>query len=517
MNTTEADLREQWGNPRDILSLLLLLGGDIVQKAIAQQVGHQVRPLGRRGPAVSVAPVAFSFGWVAYGFSSLLSAFGDMALMPACDHPCVLVNCATGFARENRSWALGRLLRDHEIRHGVDPRPVEEGGRAESLRVDVYDLLPVTTPARDWVWWLGWATMFAQAAVAVIPWGVYGDWTIALVTFCGTFLALVTCAMPQWIQEKWTARRVERYKVTCLTRGNGSHHIMVIVASQGAWDLENIAACSSFPRPETRAVALALNILWTCLLISVSGIKYHTWYLVCIGGVGMLQNLIAAGASRNPEAGNFHLRKSRRVPAIIGRRQPYKDEPNAVVDLQDAEDSLGEVTLWASEVPQARIPNFIPEQKDQPRPMPRWLESMSREDGTPDWLEPVRPSEPPATVSITKAPASCILKMLSYLRRHAHDSASPNERLVHAAGVHGALIEVEKWVPTAGFAMLDMFFPKGLSYNDDAVRDNVHKRFWRRAFHTRASRCNAEIRRSQQYQVVGLDSQTQLEGIGFSR
>lgn len=50
MSTTEADLRGQWGNPRDILSLLLLVGGDVVQKAIAQLVGqHQVRPFGRRG------------------------------------------------------------------------------------------------------------------------------------------------------------------------------------------------------------------------------------------------------------------------------------------------------------------------------------------------------------------------------------------------------------------------------------------------------------------------------------
>ncbi|KAL1858832.1 hypothetical protein Daus18300_009830 [Diaporthe australafricana] len=127
MSTIEADLREQWGNPRDILSLLLLLGGDIVQKAVAQLVGHQVRPFGRRGPAVSVAPVAFSFGWVAYGFSSLLAAFGDMALMPACDHPCLVVNCSTGFARENRSWALGRLLIGHEMRCEVELHSFEAG------------------------------------------------------------------------------------------------------------------------------------------------------------------------------------------------------------------------------------------------------------------------------------------------------------------------------------------------------------------------------------------------------
>lgn len=500
MSTTETDLLEQWGNPRDILSLLLLLGGDIVQKAIAQQVGYQVRLFRQRGPAVSLAPVAFSFGWVAYGFSSLLSAFGDMALMPACDHPCTFVNCATGFARENRSWALGRLLRDHEIRHVVDPRPVEEGGRAESLRVDVYDLLPVMSPARDWVWWLGWATLLVQVAIATIPWGIYGDWTIALITFCGSFLALITCAMPQWIQEKWTARRVEGYKVSCLTRGNGSHHIMVIIASPGAWDLEDLAAGSSFPRPETRGVTLVLSIIWTCLLISVSGIKYHTWYLVFIGALGMLQNLLAAGALRDPGAGNFHLRKSSRAPTILGRRQPYKDEADAVVNLKQTEGALAELTSWLSEASQVRATSSTGGKTDL-HPMPRWLQSMSREDGVPDWLEPVQPT---AITPHTKDHKFAILTALSHILSNTQRDRSAEEIMVHVSGVHGALIELEKWVPTAGLVLLDTFFPRGLAYNDTAVRDNIHKRFWRQAFHTKDLRRKAEIHRSQQYRALGI-------------
>ena len=35
---TENTFKSQWSNPGDILSLLLLIGGDIVQKAIAQLV-----------------------------------------------------------------------------------------------------------------------------------------------------------------------------------------------------------------------------------------------------------------------------------------------------------------------------------------------------------------------------------------------------------------------------------------------------------------------------------------------
>jgi hypothetical protein len=498
MSTTEAGLREQWGNPRDILSLLLLLGGDIVQKAIAQLVGYQSRPFGGRGPAISIAPVAFSFGWVAYGFSSLLAAFGDMALMPACDYPCVLVNCSTGFARENRSWALGRLLRDHEIRHGVDPRPVEEGGRAESLRVDIFELLPVRTPALDLVWWLGWVTLFIQVAIAIIPWAVYGDWSIMLVTLCGSLLAIITCALPQWTQEKWTARRVDQYKVTCLTRGNGSRHIMVLVASPGAWDFENLAAGSSFPRPETRGMTLGLMVLWTCLLITVSGINYHTWYLVCIGGIGMLQNLFAAGVPRRPEASNLHLRKSSRAPTIVGTRRPYKDEADAEVDLKETEAGLAEAIMWASKSSQGRVPAKTGENVDQRTPMPRWLESMSKEDGVPGWLEAIRP---PAVVVNTNANRSLKSAILSHIYKPSPENRPADEPVVRVTGgVHGALIELEKWVPTAGLAMLDVFFPRGLEYSDEAVRDNVHKRFWRRAYHTKDVRRDAEIcRRGQQF------------------
>src|SRR4051812_48642695 len=48
-------LLQQYDNPSEVLSILLLIGGDIVQKAIAQLVGRW-----------RVTPAAFSFGWVSY-------------------------------------------------------------------------------------------------------------------------------------------------------------------------------------------------------------------------------------------------------------------------------------------------------------------------------------------------------------------------------------------------------------------------------------------------------------------
>ena len=62
--TSIAELKSQWRNPNDILSLLLLLGPDVIQRALAQLVGRRM------------TPVAFSFGWAAYSIGALFSTFG---------------------------------------------------------------------------------------------------------------------------------------------------------------------------------------------------------------------------------------------------------------------------------------------------------------------------------------------------------------------------------------------------------------------------------------------------------
>ena len=47
---------------------------------------------------------------------------------------------------------------------------------------------------------------------------------------------------------------------------------------------------------------LALAVLWFVLLVTSTGIKTHTWYLLAVGGIGMLQNLAVAAAPRHPTA-----------------------------------------------------------------------------------------------------------------------------------------------------------------------------------------------------------------------
>lgn len=52
---TTAWLRGQWTNPGDVFTILMIIGGEIVQVAIAQLCC---------GPIPSFTPVSFSFGWV---------------------------------------------------------------------------------------------------------------------------------------------------------------------------------------------------------------------------------------------------------------------------------------------------------------------------------------------------------------------------------------------------------------------------------------------------------------------
>ncbi|KAL8880024.1 MAG: hypothetical protein Q9198_002486 [Flavoplaca austrocitrina] len=98
-----SQIHAQWVNPTDILSVLMIIGGDVVQRALAQLSGGYF------------TPVAFSFGWVGYSVSALLSAVGDNKLMPLSpDCPSILINTKTGYVRTNQSWILGRMLRDYE-------------------------------------------------------------------------------------------------------------------------------------------------------------------------------------------------------------------------------------------------------------------------------------------------------------------------------------------------------------------------------------------------------------------
>ncbi|KAK7946073.1 uncharacterized protein PG986_010394 [Apiospora aurea] len=454
------ELGAQWRNPEDILSLLLLIGGDIVQKSIAQMVGYhpfapkhlaeKTRGCSALLARIPVTPVAFSFGWIAFGFNQVMSAVGDRRLLPVPEQSAIVVNCANAFTRDNKSWVLDRLLRDHEIRNRVD-------ANMDSVRIDIFELGPLHQPKPDHVWWLGWFTILVQIGLAVASWVKYDRWGAMLVVLGGNLLAAVTCSLPQWTDEKWAGRTLDRNNVICLTRGNGHKHAMVIIGKEGCPDLETLSTANIAARPETPICTFILAGLWVCLLVSVSGLKEQSWFLVGAGGLGMLQNAYAAGAKRPSSTTGIQLRPFQRMPTITGKSAEVPYEPDATVDVEAAGRDVQPLETWIGSL---KTPH--------PQKMPGWLESMAKTDGVPDWLEPAQ------------TPADIIR-------------------------VHGALKELEKWVPGAGLALIKIFFPARLDFEEDSVRDNINKKFWKRAWHTKRVRRNAEHARRRQEQTVHYD------------
>ena len=302
-------IQSQWAGPGDILSLLLLVGGDIVQRAIAQQAGDPYLP----------TPVVFSFGWVAYAFVGLLSAVGDSLLMPSSpDVSCVVIGCDFGHVRTNQSWVLGRLLRDFELswmtqdaRDGLAALLIKLDRPKASLCVSVWE--PTLganpkVPKRDWVWWSGYLVLLVQLGLGTAAWGVWGDWVIFAITLGGSVLALTTASLPQWRSERWACReRTKQSVVIC--RGNGAQHALVVYGNGRGLDLEDLANTGGASSTErhTRFFMVVLAAAWVVLLISVSGVKQQTWCLVGIGALGMIHTVFVAGKSRSPSAFGIHL------------------------------------------------------------------------------------------------------------------------------------------------------------------------------------------------------------------
>ncbi|KAF3278367.1 hypothetical protein TWF132_001219 [Orbilia oligospora] len=330
-------LLEQWQNPSDILSVLMLLGPDIVQRSIAQLAGRVV------------TPCAFSFGWVAYSASALVSSLGDGRLMPDADiDETLVIGAKSGHCRSTKSWILGRLLRDFndavdqemskEVAHvppqsSDAPSTTEKGSSAqegpavparsaehrpwEALRVTVFEFDDSSaipghgTPTLDWVWLLGPVTILIQIGIALIPFILHDCWDILLISVVGNFLAVLSGSLPQWSKEKWACPKNGGSTVT-ITQGNGSRTAMVIVGKKGVGpDLEILARGTRTHAASrlTRVATCTLALLWVLLLVTVAGMKRNSWYLMGVGIIGSAHNIIAAGAKRSPAALGLHLKQ----------------------------------------------------------------------------------------------------------------------------------------------------------------------------------------------------------------
>ncbi|KAF2793874.1 hypothetical protein K505DRAFT_349649 [Melanomma pulvis-pyrius CBS 109.77] len=309
-NSTVSQLRSQWSNPTDVLSVLLIIGGDIVQKALAQTAGG------------IITPVCFSFGWVAYSFSTLVGVIGDGRLLPPPDYPVKVFNLGSSYCRENRNWIIGRLLRDNEV-YMNSQLPLNGSG----LRISIYSALPASSNTKSVRTNALWAVAtLMQIVIASIPWAIDNEWGVFLITSSGILAAIVAGGLPQWRVEKLPLKR-RSAKYVALTSGNGSRDIMIVYGAKVALDLEELAAAESprsgrvwealsvFSRPGlpvglwvTRLACFVQTVFWLALLIVVAGLKSHSWYLVAVGALGMLQNAMVAAVSRSPDRRDLPLR-----------------------------------------------------------------------------------------------------------------------------------------------------------------------------------------------------------------
>ncbi|KAM3462830.1 hypothetical protein NHJ6243_003836 [Beauveria neobassiana] len=309
------EFSDQFKNPSDIFSVLLLLGGasDPVGRALAQISGSRV------------TPVAFSFGWVSFMLEIAVgAAVGEIKLMPRPDYACKVIHTDSRQVTTNCSWVIGRIMRGYEfwmdnriresvhaaiqsswessIQRGLDiPKPTRVG-----LCVSIYRADGQRRGAgRDSPYWSGVGIISIQLIVAVVALAVSGDWSILLILASGTLLAMSTGSLGQWSREKWACRRGTR-KNFVLTQGNGSQHAIVIIGNDKGLDLEDLAMGLDGPRRVTasltaRITVMVLALLWLFLLITATGIKQHTWYILTIGFLGILGNTHIAGANRRPE------------------------------------------------------------------------------------------------------------------------------------------------------------------------------------------------------------------------
>jgi len=381
--STQTLLSTQWENPSDSLSVLLVIGGDIIQKALAQFSGCRL------------VPVAFSFGWVAYSFSTLVSVVGSGRLMPTPDYPAKVINAENGYTRENKSWILGRLLRDFEY-----PLPDNIGLSITIFEASEEGGKEAGVPSVDWYWRSGLIVLVVQLGIAAIPCGLYNDWGILLVTSAGIILALATGALPQWKFEKWACRRKTK-KVVSLTGGNGTRHVMVIIGKRKGLDLEDLAAAES-PRMRrrgeersplvirdmlaafwiTEVACLILASLWTVFLLTVAGLKQNAWYLLTVGELGMIQNVIVAGARREESTYGIHLEKIETI-----ERQKVMD---ALMDLETAYKTVG----------RSLVPIFFSDINSLRSAETRWW------NGDKEAYDGLRKSDRPRSLQAPPAPGS---------------------------------------------------------------------------------------------------------------
>ncbi|KAI1160080.1 hypothetical protein F5B18DRAFT_634368 [Nemania serpens] len=357
---TRIQLSSQWTNPSDVATVLMVIGGDLVQKALAQTTG------------CLYTPVCFSFGWVAYAFKAVVSVIGDGRLLPPPDYAVKVFNLKSDNCRDNRNWVIGRIFRDIEAYMSRE-EPMPYSG----IRISVWEATENpnrhTKHSYSKIHILGLVITVLQLVIASIPLILYGDWGVLLVTATGTLLAIIMGGLPQWRAEKLPNRQHSK-AIFGLRSGNGSKDIVIIIGGGHCLDLEELClqetprnekpwekfaheAPGLFTKPKKRltspllfyrtgtqrmnvrvicglptgfwvtlCICVVQSFAWLVILIAAAALAENTWFLILVEAIGMVQNAYLAAAERHPKHRNLPVQH---VETIM--RQKVMD---GLMDLQ---------------------------------------------------------------------------------------------------------------------------------------------------------------------------------------
>jgi hypothetical protein len=168
--------------------------------------------------------------------------------------------------RNNKSWILGRILRDW---------PYKEEWTDYALVVTVVKASRTEKaglPKLDRPWKIGVCVIVAQIVLSAIPGILNNSWPCLTVTAGGTLLCLAHGALPQWKMEKWSCRDLAvesrirnkpelKNKTVILTQGNGSPHAIVVISEGVGRDLEDLDGARKVSNLTTIPAVISLTAI----------------------------------------------------------------------------------------------------------------------------------------------------------------------------------------------------------------------------------------------------------------
>ena len=155
-------------------------------------------------------------------------------------------------------------------------------------------------------------------------------------TAIGTLLSICTGSLRKWREEKFPCREGSRESYV-LTRGNGHKHIFIVRGGERGLGLvlDDLAGAVPKPSRRTRLLCGLFAFLWITFLITAGGLDDHTWYLLGVGTVGMIQNVFVAGRRRSPESHGIPLSELREP--ILGKATVKGRRPKVMEVLYQVE------------------------------------------------------------------------------------------------------------------------------------------------------------------------------------